>query len=65
MRREHQPTTLVNGEPQRRKSLTDARVVGDDALFQRNVEIHADENALAAKVEVIDGELVHDSRVWR
>src|SRR6267142_5343847 len=59
MRSEHEPATLLNGEPQRRKSFTDARVVRDDALFQRNVEIRADENSLAAKVEVVDGELVH------
>src|SRR5712664_2687747 len=60
MRSKHEPAALFNGEPQRRQSFADACVVGDDAVFQRHVEVHADENALAAEVEVVDGELGHE-----
>ena len=37
----------------------DARVVGDLAVGQRDVEVDADEDALARDVDVADGELVH------
>src|SRR6267142_4314059 len=63
MRSKHEPGALFNGESQCRKSFADASVVGDDAVFQGNVEIHADENAFAAEVEVVDGELGHDSKL--
>src|SRR6266403_938665 len=61
MRSKHEPAALFDGEPQGRKSFADACVVGDDAVLQGNVEVHADENAFAAEVEVVDGELSHDS----
>ena len=38
----------------------DARVVGDLAVRERDVEVDADEDALARDVGVADGELVHD-----
>src|SRR6266481_373239 len=60
MRSKHEAGALFNGEPQCRQSFADACVVGDDAVFQGNVEIHADENAFAAEVEVVDGELGHE-----
>src|SRR4029077_16906957 len=59
MRSQHDAGALLDGEADGRKRFADARVVGDDGILERNVEIDADENALAAKVEVIDGELVH------
>ena len=40
--------------------LTDARVIGDDGILEGNVEVHADENAFAFEVEVVDSELGHD-----
>src|SRR6266481_3122062 len=63
MRSKHEAGALFNGEPQCRQSFADASVVGDDGVFQRNVEIHADENAFAAEVEGVDGELGHDSKL--
>src|SRR5882724_2338813 len=65
MRSKHEPSALFDGQPQRRQSFADACVVGDDAVFQGNVEVHADENAFAAEVEVVDGEPGHDSRAGR
>jgi hypothetical protein len=59
MRSEHEPAAFLNGEPQRRQGFMDARIVGDDAIFEWNVEINADKDALTAKIEVIDGELAH------
>ncbi len=35
--------------------LADARVVGDDAVFERHVEVDADEHALVGEVEVANG----------
>ena len=48
---------------QRGQRLADARVVGDDAVLQRNVEVDADEHALIGKVEVADGKLWHTDRI--
>ena len=42
-------------------AAADARVVGDLAVRQRDVEVDADEDALAGDVDVADGELVHGS----
>src|SRR5882724_3329047 len=61
MRSEDEPAALLNGDPQRRKRFADARVVGDHAILEWNIKVHADKNALAAKIEIVDGELVHDS----
>ena len=38
---------------------TDARVVGDPAVGQRDVEVDADEDPFAGDVRVADRELVH------
>ena len=43
----------------------DARVVGDPAVLQRDVEVDAHEDALARGVQVLDGALVHLSRSFR
>ena len=43
----------------RRQRRANARVVGDPAVLQRDVEVHAHEDPLARGVEVTDGELVH------
>ena len=45
----------------RRERRADARVVGDPAVLERDVEVDADEDALARGVQVPDGELVHGS----
>ena len=37
----------------------DARVVADDAVLQRDVEVHADENALALEIQIFDREFRH------
>jgi len=58
MRSKHEPAALFDGEPQGRKSFADACVVGDDAVLQGNVEVHADEDAFAAGVEVVMVSLV-------
>src|SRR6266853_726096 len=59
MRSEHKAGTFLNGEANCGQRFADARVVGDDAGFERNVEVHTDEDALAAKIEIVDGELGH------
>ena len=46
----------------RRQGGPDARVVGDLAVGERDVEVDADEDALARGVEVADGQLVHGHR---
>ena len=47
----------------RRQCLADARVVGDGAVLQRNIEVDADEHALVGKVEVANRELWHTDRI--
>src|SRR6266852_3861825 len=43
----------------------DARVVFDVAVFDGNVEIDADENALACEIKILDGKLWHCSVLSR
>jgi hypothetical protein len=50
----------LNGQAKRGKGFADARVVGDDGVLERDVEVHADKNAFAFEVEVVDGELGHE-----
>ena len=61
MRGENQAAAVLDREFQRGKRLADARVFSDFAAFKRDVEIHADENALAAQFQIANGELVHGS----
>ncbi len=42
-----------------------AGVVDDLAVLERDVEVDADEDLLACRIEVADGELVHGSAVVR
>ena len=53
------PGALGLQVPDRGQRRPDARVVGDPAILERDVEVDADEDALARGVEVPDGELVH------
>src|SRR5580704_1697919 len=59
MRGDYQAGALLNGKAQRRDGFANARVVGYDAVLERDVEVNADEDALAAEVEIVDGEFVH------
>src|SRR6266481_3466361 len=59
VRSKHEPSAFLNRKTQCRKRFADASVVGDEAIFERDVEVHADEEALSAEVEFVDGELVH------
>jgi hypothetical protein len=59
MRSEDQAAAFLNSEAERGECFANARVVGDDPVFERDVEVHTDENALAAEFEVVDGELIH------
>src|SRR5713101_3135464 len=59
MRSEHQSAALLNREAERGERFANAGVVGDHTVFERNVEVHADEDALSAKIEIVDGQLVH------
>src|SRR6266852_3732871 len=56
---EYQAAAFLNGEAERGERFANAGVVGDHAVFDRNVEVHANEDALSAKIEIVDGELVH------
>src|SRR5713226_2906397 len=59
MRSDHQTAAFLNDEAECGDGFANARVVGDDAIFERDVEVHADENTLSANVEVVDGEIFH------
>src|SRR5258708_9535220 len=66
VRSEYQAAAFLHGEAERGDRFANAGVVGDHAVFVRDVEVHADADALAAKIEIVDGELVHDfvTRDW-
>ena len=53
------PGALAEEGPDRRDRRPDPRVVGDLAVLERDVEVDPDEDALAGRVDVADGELVH------
>ncbi len=59
MRREDEPRGALHCEVERRNCFADARVLGDFAAFERDVEIDADEDALARHLEIADGEFGH------
>ena len=56
---EDDPRALRLQVADRRQRGADARVVGDLAVRERDVEVDAHEDALARGVHVTDGELVH------
>src|ERR1700687_5823456 len=61
MRGQYKAAAFLNGESDCRNSFADARVVSDHAVLQRNIKVHANEDALATEIEIVDGELAHDS----
>ena len=57
--REDDPRAVGEQVVDGRDGGADARVVGDLAVLERDVEVDADEDALAGDVDVADGQLVH------
>ena len=55
MRSQDEPRALFDGKAQGGQRFSDARIVGDDAAFQGNIEVHANEDALSFEIEVFDG----------
>jgi hypothetical protein len=60
---EHRRRAGVERELNRRQGGAQSRVVADLSVFQRHVEVDANENALAFEVEVFDRELGHIGQV--
>src|SRR5215472_9454052 len=52
-------SALVECVLDRWKRRSDAGVVADQTVFQRDVEVHADEHALAREVEILNREFWH------
>ena len=59
MAREDDGRALLERVLDRRQRGPDARVVADHAVLERDVEVHADEDALAGEVEIPDRQLRH------
>ena len=59
VRGEHEARSAFDGEAQGGQGLANARVVGNAAAIEWNIEIHADEDALTAHFEIANGELAH------
>ena len=59
MRGEYHLCTMFDGVFDRRQSTENTRVVRDDAVFDRNVEINADKYPFAVYIYVFDGFFVH------
>ena len=56
MRREDHRRALLERVPNRRQRRANARVVGDDAVLERDVEVHADEHTAPRQIEISDRE---------
>ena len=59
MRSEDQTGAFFNRETQRWNSFADARVIGDDGVLERHVEVYTNENALPAEFEIVNGKFIH------
>ena len=53
---------MIEREPYRRQRGANARVVADDAVFERHVEVDPDEEPLALKIEIANRQLGHGRR---
>ena len=66
VRREHQRGAALEQLAERGQRGADARVVGDDAVRQRDVEVHADEDPPPGDVpEVVEGSQRHRAAATR
>ena len=52
---------LIERVPDRRQRRLDARVVADSTVLERDVEVHAYEDALALEIEILDRQFGHSS----
>ena len=60
MRSQYQPCALAQRILDCRQRFAYPRIVGNAAIFrQRHIEVHAHENAMAFKFQVLDGKLGH------
>ena len=57
MRGEHHGRAVIERVPDRRQRSPDARVVGDAAVLERDVEVDTDEHPLAGEIEIAKGPL--------
>ena len=55
VRSQNEPPALLDREAERGQRLADARVVGHSTVLEGHVEVHTDEHALAAKLQIVDG----------
>ena len=61
MRQQDHFRALAGNLPDRRQDAVDARRVGDAAIFHRDVEVDAQQHALAGEIGLIEGlESSHD-----
>jgi len=65
VRGQNHARAFINRKLNRRNGRRDARVVGDLAVFERNVEINTNENSLPRQVEIANGKLGHTSSFLR
>src|SRR5258707_538172 len=61
MRSQNHPSAVFDCVLDGRDRGVDARVIFDLAVFDGNVEINADEDALALEINILDGKLRHCS----
>ena len=59
VRGEDDGCALLERVPDRGQRCPDARVVANHTVFDRHVEVDADEDALAGEIEIFDGEFHH------
>src|SRR6266566_8446165 len=61
MRRQNHPRAMFGGVLDCRNRGADAGVVFDLTVFDGNVEVNADKDALALEINILDGKLWHCS----
>ena len=59
MRGQHEASAFLDGQAQRWQRFANSRVIGDDPIFERNVEVGANEHAFAMEIEIVDGQFIH------
>jgi len=65
MRRQDKAGAFLDRQAKRRERLANARIVGDYAVLERDVEINAQKNTLAAEIQVPDRKFGHGGKSKR
>jgi hypothetical protein len=60
---QHEPAAAVEHVADRRQGLSDPPVIGDVSVLERDVEVHAHQDAPSGDVDLVNGALGHSDRL--